>query len=173
MVYGAVHQNDGCITIDSTPGAGTQVTILLPTHSMAEDAGIPDSEKQPWQQRRQATILVVENEPAILAIADEILRHLGHRLLTASSPAEALAIWKDCSDPIELVLTDVIMPDMNGQELVNRLRSSRLGLKCIFMSGYPVDVVAERGLLAPDVNFIHKPFTIRSLGNCVARLLEE
>lgn len=173
MVYGAVHQNDGFIVIDSIPGKGTQVAIHLPASSAVDTARTSAADEQQWQLRRQATILVVEDEPAILAIADAFLRHLGCRVLTAGSPGAALAIWNNSRDSIELVLTDVIMPEMNGQELTSLLRAGKPELKCVFMSGYPADVVAERGLLAPEVNFIHKPFTMRTLGNCVARLLEE
>jgi two-component system cell cycle sensor histidine kinase/response regulator CckA len=117
-------------------------------------------------------VLVVEDEGAILELARESLEELGYRVLTASSPQEAMRRCEEQAGEIHLLITDVVMPQMNGRELAERLRALRPGLKCLYMSGYTADVIANRGVLEQGVSFIGKPFSLAVLAEKVREVLE-
>jgi len=108
-------------------------------------------------------ILVVEDEASILKLAKRILEELGYTVLTAQSPSQALRLVKERPIEIELLITDVVMPEMNGKELSNRLQEACPRLKTLFMSGYTANVIAHRGILDEGVNFIQKPFSTESI----------
>ncbi len=174
MVYGAVRQNDGEVSIASVAGEGTCVTISLPLHTaLPTESGRVTSEEDDDAAIGDARVLVIEDEQSILGIIRDTLEHKGYQVLTAASPTEALSIWQTGKDKIDLVLTDVIMPEMNGEELIDRFRESNAELKCIYMSGYPADVIAAKGLLNPGINFIHKPFNTRALTDIVRHCLHQ
>jgi len=101
------------------------------------------------------------------------LTHRGYRVLSASSPEAALALVAQTPEPIHLLLTDVVMPGMNGRELRDRLRASRPDLRCIFMSGYTADIIARHGVLEDGFEFVQKPFTLLELGVKVRRVLDQ
>jgi CheY-like chemotaxis protein len=106
---------------------------------------------------------VVEDEPAIQTVGKIMLEELGYRVLVASTPGEAIAQVEKHASKIHLVITDVVMPDMNGRDLAKRLLDLYPGMKILFMSGYTADVIAHRGVLDEGVNFIQKPFSMTVL----------
>ncbi len=172
MVYGIVSQNNGFINVYSQPGTGTTFRIYLPWHTnqavetqrdMAED--IPPSCGE--------TVLVVEDELALLMIAKMMLEKLGYRVLTAGTPAEAIGLAEKHASEIQLIITDVVMPEMNGRVLAERFRSLYPGIKILFSSGYTANVIGHSGVLDEGVSFIQKPFSMRDLAVKVREALRE
>jgi two-component system, cell cycle sensor histidine kinase and response regulator CckA len=167
-VYGAVRQNNGCITVRSRPGHGTTFEVFLPRQPDRPDPAPPE-EPPPSPAPDRKTILLVEDELAILTITAGLLTRLGHAVLSAASPEQALRIAQSHPGDIHLLMTDVVMPGMNGHELARNLLLTRPRLKRLYMSGYTADVIAHHGVLDAGVHFIQKPFTKRDLS---ARLHE-
>ena len=161
-VYGIVNQNNGFINVYSEPGQGTTFKIYLPRHASAEGPGLAESAVPPTVEGHE-TILLVEDEPMILDMTKAMLELQGHTVLTAASPAEALQIARDHDGPIHVLMTDVIMPGMNGRDLADRLQTHLPDLRCLFMSGYTANVIAHHGVLEAGVHFIQKPFTAGEL----------
>ncbi len=165
-VYGVVRQNNGFIHVSSEPAQGTTFTIYLPRQ--ADKAGSTQAVSTPLPAvQGQKTILLVEDEPSLLRIVKRMLVRLGYAVLEASTPGEAIRLAEEHPGQIDLLLTDVVMPEMNGRELTKRLLSSHPGLKRLFMSGYTADVIARHGVLEEGIHFIQKPFTIPDLANKV------
>ncbi len=163
-VYGIVKQNNGFIEVESKVGVGTSFRIYLPPHTIDGDRLQEPSEmREPL--RGSETVLVVEDEVSILSLASTLLEGLGYSVLTANGPKEALAKAHEHEGPIDLLMTDVVMPDMNGRELKDELSKERPGLRCLFVSGYAEDVIANRGVLLKDedMHFLQKPYTERTL----------
>ena len=106
---------------------------------------------------------MVEDERAIMELCERLLSRQGYRVLPAGGPAEALRISSEFKGEIRLLLTDVIMPEMNGRELSELLIARHPGMKCVFMSGYPADIIARRGVLDEGTAFIHKPFRVEEM----------
>ena len=172
MVYGIVKQNNGFINVYSEPGIGTTFRIYLsrhvgPTPDMSREkaAEIPLS--------RGETVLLVEDEPAILSMGKIMLEQLGYRVLATDRPGEAIRMAEEHAGEIQLLLTDVVMPNMNGRDLAERLHSLYPSMKSLFMSGYTADVIAHRGVLDKSVNFLQKPFSLRDLAVKVRQALKE
>lgn len=172
-VYGIVKQNKGFINVYSEPGMGTTFKIYLPRHYEIK-------EKKPKKATEQETvnghetILLVEDEKAILKMTTMMLKRLGYSVLTASTPDEAIGIVKNTNScKIDLLMTDVIMPGMNGQELSKKLTCLYPSLKCLFMSGYTANVIAHRGILDKGVKFISKPFSKQDLAVKIRELLDK
>lgn len=119
------------------------------------------------------TILLVEDERPLLALGQTALERLGYVVLAAPSPADALRLAGSHPGPIHLLVTDVVMPGMNGGDLAARVRALRPGAPCLFVSGYPADVITDRGVLNDGVHFLQKPYTLdelaRSVGEAIAR----
>ena len=161
-VYGIVKQNHGFIDVYSEPGHGTTFTLYLPRHAGKATATGPATKAKPPRSLGE-TILLVEDEPSVLGIARTILERLGYTVLAAGIPSEAIRLAETHEGEIHLLITDVVMPEMNGRDLDLLLLAHRPKLKCLFMSGYTADVIAHRGLLKADVNFIQKPFSIDGL----------
>jgi two-component system, cell cycle sensor histidine kinase and response regulator CckA len=168
-VYGIVKQNHGMIDVESEPGRGTTFTIYLPRHWADEKKTVKKEERLP--HGKGETILVVEDEAAILRLATHILSEAGYRVFTAATPSQALQIASGITGPLHLLLTDVIMPEMNGHQLEQLLRTLRPHIKSLFMSGYTAGYIGERGILADGVNFLQKPFSAESLIVKVRQLL--
>lgn len=170
-IYGIVKQNHGFIYVDSAPGQGSTFSIYLPRYT-GSDLQAERLVPEPAALEGQETLLLVEDEAAILDILRLALEELGYQVLVASSPAEArqLALDRDCA--IDLLITDVIMPGMNGRELAQQLQSRCPNLRCLYVSGYTNDSITRHGVLDEGVNFIQKPFTMQVLASKVREILD-
>ncbi|HYW85658.1 MAG TPA: response regulator, partial [Spirochaetia bacterium] len=169
-VYGIVKQNNGFINVYSEVGVGTTFKVYLP-RAEGNAAAVAVEAEAAAPRGGTETILVVEDEPAILELTRESLEQFGYTVLTAGSPGEAIGRSDEYAGQIHLVITDVVMPQMNGRQLVDRLISTRTGLKCLYMSGYTSDVIAHRGVLEEGVSFISKPFSLTVLAEKVREIL--
>jgi PAS domain S-box-containing protein len=171
-VYGIVKQNHGFISVYSEPGHGTTFTLYLPRLAGEAIATGTTTAAEPPRSSGE-TVLLVEDEPAVLAIARIILVRLGYAVLTAGTPSEAIRLAGAHAGEIHLLITDVVMPEMNGLDLEKRLLSLHPKLKCLFMSGYTANVIAHHGVLKAGVNFIQKPFSLGDLAAKVRATLDE
>ena len=171
-VYGIVKQNNGFIKVDSEPGKGTTFEICLPRHVAGKAATVQSDPLTGPVARGRETILVVEDEPAILRMTKTMLERLGYAVLTASTPGEAIRVAGAHTDVIHLLITDVVMPEMNGRDLAKNLLTLYPALKRLFMSGYTADVIAHHGVLDEGVHFIQKPFSKKDLAARVSKALE-
>jgi signal transduction histidine kinase len=170
-VYGIVEQNNGFINISSQPGHGSTFKIFLPRH--ATDAKpIKKAGPAALDLRGHETILLVEDDPAILNLAMSMLKHQGYTVLCAATTQKATRLAECHAGDIHLLMTDVIMPEMNGQELAQRLMSLYPRLKCLFMSGYTADIIAPKGVLDDGIHFIQKPFSMAALAAKVREALD-
>jgi PAS domain S-box-containing protein len=169
-VYGIVKQNQGFISASSQPGVGTTFKVYLPRHAVLEAVeaavALPAA-----AAAAQATILLVEDEPALLTMAQRMLEALGYTVVASTDPAEALRLAAARTEPLDLLVSDVVMPGMNGGQLAQALQRQRPGLKCLFMSGYTADVIAPHGVLDEGMHFMQKPFTRQGLAAKVAQAL--
>ena len=172
-VFGIVRQNEGFINVYSEPGKGTTFKIYLPPHNSGDGTGIKALQTAEIPAGLGETVLVVEDEIPVLKLAQNILAGLGYTVLIAPTPGKALAIAQAHAGGIHLLLTDVVMPEMNGRELAENLQTHYPDLKVLFMSGYTANVIAHRGVLNKGVNFIQKPFSSRDLGVKVRAALEK
>jgi CheY-like chemotaxis protein len=170
-VYGIVKQNNGFIKVYSEPGEGTTFRIYLPRHG--EPGGrITKQKEAPIPRGQGESVLVVEDELSILKLTAKILKDLGYAVITANSPTKAVELAKEQREVIHLLITDVVMPEMNGRDLAGALLAIYPDLKCLFMSGYSASVIARQGILAADVHFIQKPFSAKGLAAKVRKILE-
>ncbi|HPO12118.1 MAG TPA: PAS domain S-box protein [Candidatus Hydrogenedentes bacterium] len=161
-VYGIVKQNAGFINVYSEPGLGTTFKIYLPQIA----AEIMDSQTFPNKnlyRGRGEVVLLVEDETALLKPGKTMLEKLGYQVLTASSPKYALQLAEKHAGEIKLLMTDVVMPEMNGRDLAALVEEIVPGVKCLFTSGYTADVIAHHGILEKDLLFIQKPFSLKDL----------
>jgi CheY-like chemotaxis protein len=170
-VYGIVKQNNGFIDVQSEPGHGTSFTIYLLRHTAnvgeARQAGPPVADA-----RGHETILLVEDEPAILEMATTMLEGQGYTVRAAVTPGEAMRLAREHKGEIDLLVTDVVMPEMNGRDLAKNLLSIYPHIKRLFMSGYTANVIAHHGVLDEGVYFIQKPFSIEELSAKVRETLD-
>ncbi len=171
-VYGIVKQNSGFVNVYSEPGEGTVFKICLPR----EKSSLADNDRGPVEKEHRRgceTVLLVEDEKAILDMTKAVLERLGYTVLAAGTPDEALQLAGDRQVHIDLLMTDVVMPEMNGRDLAMKIRQSRPGAKCLFMSGYTANVITDRGILDEGLNFIGKPFSKRELSEKLRDILDE
>lgn len=170
-VYGIVHQNHGLVDVISKPESGSTFRILLPRHGgrigLQPRGGVlhPD-------RRGNETILLVEDESAMLRLCSRSLDELGYHVIHAGSPGEALALAERHEGQIQLLLTDVVMPEMNGRDLAAHLAELYPDIKRLYMSGYSADVVARQGIVSKDVHLLQKPFSRHELAAGVRHVLE-
>ncbi len=169
-VYGAVKQSGGFINIYSEPGEGTTFTIYLPRH-MGDAGKVKEVPAKPIVHGNE-TILLVEDEPAILNMTTTLLERLGYVVLPASSPGEGVRLAEEHVGKINLLMTDVVMPGMNGRDLSKKLTAIQSNLKILFMSGYTANVIAHRGVLDDGVSFIQKPFSKSDLAAKVRQVFD-
>lgn len=171
-VYGVVKQSEGYIFVDSAPGQGSTFRIYLPRveHGVptAAPSGSPPLEKVDVPVSE--TILVVEDEPSLLEVVREVLEEDGYQVLLASGPKEALALVRTDLDRVDLLITDIVMPEMNGRELAARMQALRVGLKVLYMSGYEFDGYGR--VSSTEEAFLQKPFTAEVLSRKVRQVLD-
>jgi two-component system, cell cycle sensor histidine kinase and response regulator CckA len=171
-VYGMVKQNNGFINVYSEPGQGTTFKIYLPAFA-AKSAGMVEKAPDLPAERGHEIILLVEDEPAILHMTTMMLTRLGYTVVAAATPGEAIRLALEYRGRIDLLMTDVVMPEMNGRELAGNLLSHFPDLKRLFMSGYTANVIAHHGVLDQGVHFIEKPFSMKELSGKVREVLDE
>jgi len=171
-VFGIIKQNQGYIDVDSTEGVGTTFRMYIPVFQFVEEKPARETQAAASAPGGGETILLVEDEHLILNMGRMMLEHLGYVVLTASTPGEAIGLAREYSGKIHLLVTDVVMPEMNGRELAETLCRFYPDIKRLFMSGYTADVIASQGVLDEGVNFIAKPFTLNSLGIRVREVLD-
>lgn len=169
-VYGIVKQNNGAITVHSVPGQGTTFTIYLPRLPEASRTAVESTAAT--SPSGHETILVVEDEAAVLDLTERTLSELGYKVLTATTPALALALCERHPEPIHLLLTDVVLPDMNGQKLSEQIQRRRPGIRIMFMSGYSAEIMERHDHLLPGVRLLQKPFTTELLARQVRTALD-
>jgi PAS domain S-box-containing protein len=171
MVYGVVKQNHGHIDVSSEPGKGTSIRIYLPRH-VGQVAEEPETEPGDVPQGHGETVLLVEDEVGILQLVATRLKAWNYHVLAASTPSEALAIAESHPGGIDLLVTDVVMPMMNGRELADRLQLMYPQLRCLYMSGYAENAITHHGVLDNGIHFIPKPFSGQELGVQVRKVLD-
>ena len=171
-VYGIVKQNNGFIDVHSKLGQGTTVEIYLPRNTAETNRATKTDEAQPTACGHE-TILLVEDEPMILNITTKMLELQGYMVKSAATPGEAIHLAREHTGEIHLLMTDVVMPEMNGRELAKNLLSLYPNLKRLFMSGYTADVIAHHGVLDEGVQFIQKPFSVQKLAVKVREVLDQ
>jgi len=170
-VYGSVRQNGGCLRMESAPGRGSSCRILLPRHGGELSPVL--LEPGPMAKGGGETLLLVEDEPALLAMTRELLEAFGYRVLAAGNPHEALALVAAHDGTLDMLITDVVMPEMNGRDLAARLADRIPAGRCLFISGYSANVLAERFMLEPDVQLLAKPFSVKELALRVRQMLDQ
>ena len=170
MVYGIIRQSSGHIWVYSEPSMGTTFKIYLPrVQPTAEAIPTPIFSRAPGGSE---SILVVEDEPALRTLVNNVLKKQGYRVMVAGTDAEAIAIGEDQTTRIDLLLCDVVLTQTNGRELARRLVELRPALKVLFMSGYTDDTVLKRIILEAGTPFLQKPFTVDALGRKVREVLD-
>lgn len=169
--YGIVKQNDGFIDVTSELNGGTTFRIYLPRY-LEDDRQPYTGEPERTNPRGHETILVVEDDASILGITTRFLTSQGYTVLAANTPGDAMCLAHENNSTIHLVVTDVIMPEMNGRDLSDKLYSLSPHLKCLFMSGYTADIIARHGVLENGVHFIQKPFQLPDLAVKIREILD-
>ena len=169
-VYGIVKQNEGFVSVYSEPGQGSTFRIYFPRH---KGKFIEDKIEEKFPLTGTETILVVDDEPQLLKLCQRLLKNLGYKVLTAAMPGEAMVICEKYPKQIDLLITDVIMPNMNGSELSERIKHIKPGIRMLFMSGYAANSIAHRGILPDGFNFIQKPLSIYLLAQKIRQVLGE
>src|SRR6266480_926878 len=170
--YGIVKQSGGYIWTESAPGAGATFTIYLPWHEPLVAAAVPAGDSSGAARGAGETVLVVDDEPAVRVVTKRILQRSGYAVLDAAGGAEALDALREHPGPVHLLLTDVIMPDMNGREIARQVGGQRPGIRVVYMSGYSPEAPANDGLLDEGAAFVRKPFESGLLLQAVRRALD-
>ncbi len=161
-VYGIVKQNQGLINIYSQPGHGTTIEIYFKTHATLPQKIVSDTEPD-LNYGAGETVLLVDDDLMVLAMEQKMLQELGYKVLIAPGPAAAIGVADGYPEKIDLLITDVVMPEMNGRQLAENIHARYPEIKVLFMSGYTADVIAHREILDEGVNYIQKPVTMDSL----------
>jgi CheY-like chemotaxis protein len=169
VVEGIVRQHRGTIAVESAPGQGSTFRVYLPR--VPEPAPASAHADRVARAERSATVLVVEDDDGVRELAGSILAEAGYTVLTAAGSREALALLEDHAGPLDLLLTDVVMPEMNGPALAEHVRCLRPGIRVVFMSGYAGQALGDFGLLDAGITLIPKPFTPASLTSQIAETL--
>jgi PAS domain S-box-containing protein len=169
-IYGIVKQNDGYIDVRSEPGDGTTFRIYLP-HYDQDSGGVKGDAGSHELPGGSETILLVEDEQSVRSATGLLLQSFGYNVLSAATPEEALRLAADHPGAIHLLITDVIMPGMNGRDLATKLSEMQPGLLCLYVSGYTADVIAHHGILEEGIHFLPKPFAREALANKVHEVL--
>ena len=180
-VYGIVKQNNGFIRVNSQPGKGACFQIYLPRYRPTKEseaevlarvsAAETSTREQAPSTPEPKTILLVEDEVSVLNLTQTLLKKMGHTVIPASGPTEALQRVRDYAGDIHLLLSDVVMPEMSGRDLWQRLAQDHPKLKVLFMSGYTANIIAHHGMIDTNIHFLQKPFTKDDLTNKIREVL--
>lgn len=171
-VYGIVKQNNAFINVYSEPGQGSSLRVYIPRYLGELETS---SFSQPLESisSDMGVVLLVEDEPKLLDISKVILEEIGCRVLAAGSTAEALKFAEDDAVAIDLLITDVVMPEMNGRDLASRIMKIRPSLRCLFMSGYTANIIAHKGILDMGINYIQKPFSLQAMATKIREIMNQ
>ncbi len=172
-VYGIIEQNNGFINVASEPDVGTCITIYLPQNTNAAPLTLVTPNKTDTTAKDTPTIVLVEDEPENLEMYHTMLEGLGYNVLAAGTPQQCLQLAKSYTGRIDLLITDVVMPEINGRELADKFVALNPGTKCLFMSGYSAEVITRKGVLAKGINFIEKPFTMQNFATKIKNILND
>lgn len=172
-VYGIVKQNNGFIWVYSEPGRGSIFEIYLPKAKDEVEEAKDQKEQTDMGQSGFETVLIVEDDARLRKILRKILKQKGYKLLEAENGEDALRKSREHHGRIDLMLTDVIMPKMNGKATAERIKSLHPRIKIIYMSGYTDDFIVHHGVLTPELNFLQKPFSPKTLTRKVRKVLDQ
>jgi CheY-like chemotaxis protein len=170
--FGIVHEAGGTIAVESEPGRGTVFEILLPL--AGEAARLPDTSLPTGSSIERGTehVLIVEDDESVRLLVRRLLVHCGYRVVCARDAQEALAVLLSSPEPIDLVVSDLILPQLNGAEIVKSIQARSPRTRALFMSGHAANALIQKSLLREDQAFIHKPFTPRALARRVREVLD-
>ncbi|MFH1299821.1 MAG: response regulator, partial [Planctomycetota bacterium] len=171
-VYGIIKQNKGFIHVESEPGKGATFQLFIPR----QQAGVKSKDTRRTSQVPHGideVILLIDDEPMLSNVSKNILESLGYEVLAANSPREAIRIAQEYQGSIDLLLTDVVMPEMNGKDLYKSLKAIVPNLKVLFMSGYTVNIIADHGVINDGIFFLQKPFSRDELAIKVRQIIEQ
>jgi PAS domain S-box-containing protein len=171
-VYGIVEQSGGCVSVYSDPGRGTTFKVLLPRILDGADRTVPTERAAPPQTRSE-TVLLVEDDHAVREVTRKVLERSGFTVLQAAGPDEGISVAEAYGGTVHLLLTDVVMPGMNGREMSDLLLASRPRMHVLFMSGYTDEAISHHGVLDDDARFIQKPFAPADLVERIVDLLDD
>ena len=172
MVYGLAEQHGGAVDVASEPGSGTTVSIYFPTADQRVQAATT-SEPKPTVRRGTETILLVEDEDALRRVGRRVLEKFGHTVLLASNGEEALELYGEHRESIDMIFSDLVMPRMGGRKLYETLQDRFSGIKFLFATGYADKELKERDALDPSIPVLQKPWTVEELLQSVRGVLDE
>jgi CheY-like chemotaxis protein len=170
-VYGIIRQNSGFVHVSSQLGRGSTFHVYLPKYD-GDQAGPTLSDNIDTVPKGTETILLVEDEDAVLVVLAEFLEHCGYTVIRAATPADALNAFDEARSPIDLLVTDMIMPGMNGRVLTKKIQQKKRALPSLLMTGYTSDLLVEDNAITCDMPFICKPFTLSRLATAVRAALD-
>jgi CheY-like chemotaxis protein len=171
MVYGIVKQHGGDVSFYSEPGLGSTFKIYWPaTDQPIESAARPEGPRAP--NHGTETVLLVEDDEKVRKLVRQMLLLQGYKVLETGQSSDAVGVASKHDGPIDLLLTDVVMPQMSGQQLAEQVVALRPGIKVVFMSGHPGSMASERGMFDPAAFLLQKPFTMDTLGQILRHALD-
>ncbi len=173
MVYGIVKQHHGDIWVYSEPGKGTTFKIYLPALDANSQLEQPDAPIAQKKIHGHETVCVVEDDDIVRELAVNVLQEQGYRVLWAANGSQCLELIRSHSGPFDLLLTDVVMPDMNGKALYEKVLQSLPRVRVLYMSGYTENIICHHGVLDEGVAFLQKPFSAQDLSNKVREALDQ
>jgi len=171
MVYGIVKQNNGSIYVYSEPNEGTTFKIYWPVIDLYKESPVIEAEQV--IESGSERIMLVEVDPAVRTFAVSAFQSLGYEVIEASNGAMALELLKEINYEIDLLITDLVMPEMNGKELADQARKLLPRLKIIFVSGYANGHITHNGTLEEGVNFIHKPYSLQTMAREIRKAFDD